>query len=87
MKMLLCRHESPGPSLDTGLYRSSLPPGLTGYILYRQRAVIYRFLLVVSPLLVHVKESKGVYRLWVRFYFSSSNPHICFVLDSFRDEW
>ena len=42
------------------------------YILYRHSAVVYRFLLAVLPLLIHVKGSTGVYNLWVGPYFSSS---------------
>ena len=36
---------------------------LQGYILYRYKAVVCRFELVVLPLLVHVKGSTGVCRL------------------------
>ena len=38
-----------------------------------------RFLLIVLPLLVHVKGSTGVCHLWVRPYFSSIVPHVWFV--------
>ena len=34
---------SPWLSLATQLYRQLLPVGLQGYILYRHRAVVYRF--------------------------------------------
>ena len=37
------QHGSPWPSLDTRLYRQSYPAGLQGFILYRHRAVLYRF--------------------------------------------
>ena len=38
------RHRgSPWPSPATRLYRLSLPVGLQGYILYRHRAIVYRF--------------------------------------------
>ena len=50
------------------------------YILYQHRAVAYRFLLVVQPLLVHVKGSTRVHHLWVRPYFYSSVPHVCYRL-------
>ena len=41
--MLRCRHGSPWPSPSCSLYRPLLPEGLPGYILYRHRAVLYRF--------------------------------------------
>ena len=47
--IMCCYHGSPW------LYCPSLPWGLPGYILYRYRAVVYSFLLVVLPLLVYVK--------------------------------
>ena len=49
--------------LPPPVYRPSLPESLQGYILYQHRAVVYRFLLVVLPLLIHVMGSTGVYRL------------------------
>ena len=55
------------------------PEGLQGYILYRHRPVVYRFQLVILPLLVHVKGSTGVCCLWVRLHFSSSISHVWFV--------
>ena len=56
------------PSLATRLYRLSHPEGLQGYILYRQRTVVNRFLLVVLFLLVHIKGSTGVYHFdWSLF--------------------
>ena len=61
------------PSRATHLYRLLLPVGLQGNILYRHRAVVYKFELVVLPLLVHVKGSTGV-----RPYFSSGVSHILF---------
>ena len=72
-----CQHEYPWPSLATLLYRHLFPESLPGYTLYRHRAV--RSQLVVLNLLVHVKRFTGVYRLWVRPYFSSSVSHVCFV--------
>ena len=77
-----CQHGSPWPSSATRLYRPSLPVGLQGYILYWHRAVVYRFSLVVQPLLVHVKGSTWVSRLWVRSYFCSSIPHVWWGLAS-----
>ena len=54
---------------------SSIGPGMSqGYILYRHRAVVYRF-----SLLVHVKGSTGVYLIWVLSHFSISIPHVWFV--------
>ena len=44
-----------------------------------QRRKKDRFSLVVQPMLVHVKGSTGVYRLWVLPYFSTSVPHVWFV--------
>ena len=44
--------ESLRTSLATRLYRPLLPVGLQGYILYRHRAFVFRFLLFVLPLLV-----------------------------------
>ena len=60
--MSRCQHGSPWPPLATRLYRPLLPGGLQGYILYRHRAVVYRFLLVALALLVHVMGSTGVCR-------------------------
>ena len=77
------QHGSPWPSLATRLYRPSLPRGLPGYILYRHRLVLYRFLLAVLPLLVHVKGSTGVYHLRVHPYFCSIS--VLSNFDSFRD--
>ena len=54
------QHRSPWASLVTRLYHPSLPVGLQGYILYRHRAVVYRFELIVLPFVVHVKGSTGV---------------------------
>ena len=73
------QHGSPWPSFATRLYRPSLPAGLQGYLLYRRRAVVYKFLLVVLPLLVHVKGSTGVCRLCVCPHLSSSVLHVWFV--------
>ena len=71
-----CQHGSPWPSLASRLYRALLPQG---YILYWHIAVVYRFLLVFLPLLVQVRRYRGVCRLWVRPYFSSSVPHVWFI--------
>ena len=79
------QHGSSWPSLASLLYRPSHPVNLQGYILYRHKAVVCRFYLVVLPLLVHVKT--GVCPLWVRPYFSSSVLRVCFILESFRDGW
>ena len=72
-------HEYSWPSLATPPYCSLLPVGLQGYILYRHRAAVCRFVLVVLPLLVHVKGSTGVHHLWARPDFSSGVPHILLV--------
>ena len=41
--MSRCQHRSPWPNPATCLYRSSPPGYLQGYILFRHRAVVYRF--------------------------------------------
>ena len=56
-------HGFPWPSLVTRLYRPSVPEDPPGYILYRYKAVVDNFELVVLLLLVHVKVSTGVHRL------------------------
>ena len=80
MIIIMSRHQHgyPWPSAATLLYRPSLLVGFQGYILYRHRALVCRFLLVVLLLLVHVKGSTGVNHLWVLPNFSSSVPHIWF---------
>ena len=65
--VLRCQHGSPWPSLATRLYRQLLPGGLQGYILYRHRAVVYRFLQVV---LAFVHPYDGVH--WSILLMSSS---------------
>ena len=73
------RTNLPDP-LSPPVSRSSFQGGFPGYILYRHRAVVYRFGLVVLPLLVHVKWSTGVYRLCdiynkkVISYYFKNNP-------------
>ena len=49
--------------------------GPPGSILYRHRAVEYRFQLVAQSLQVY-ESLIGVYRLWVPPYFSSSILHV-----------
>ena len=73
------QHGYPWPSLTTPLYRPLLPAGLQEYIPYRHRAAVCRLWLVVLPLLVHVKGSTAVHRLWARSYFSGSVLHVWFV--------
>ena len=75
--MLCYQHRYPWPSLATPPYDPLLPAGLQSYILYRHRAAVCRFKLVILPLLGHVKGSTGVHHLWARPYFSSSVPHAC----------
>ena len=72
------QHGYPWPSLTTPPYRPLLPAGLQGYIPHRHRAAVYRFELVILPLLIHVKGSTGVHPLWACPYFSSSIPHVWF---------
>ena len=79
------QHGSPKPSLATRLYRPLLPVGLQGYFLYRHRAVVYRFSLIVLPLLVHVKGAKE----YVAYEFVLTSPTVSRMsglsnLDSFR---
>ena len=70
-----CKHRSLGPSLTIRLYCPSPPGGLSGYILCKQRAIVY--VLAGRPTFVRLCEgSTELYRLWVRPYFSSSFPHI-----------
>ena len=57
--MSRCQHGSSWPSLDSRLYLPLFPGGLQGYILYRHKVVVYRFLLVVLPLPV---LCEGVHR-------------------------
>ena len=80
------QHGSPWSSLITCLYCPSLPAGIQIYILYQQRAVAYRFQLVVLPLHVHVNGSTVVRRLWVLPHFSSV-PHVWFVLIGYFSWW
>ena len=47
--MSCCQYRFPWPSLATCLYRPSLSAGPPGYILYRHRATVNRFELVVQP--------------------------------------
>ena len=77
--MMRSQHGSPWPSLATHLYHSSLLGCLQSYILYWHRTVVYRFYLVVLPLLFHVKGSTGVRRLRVRPHFPSIVRHVWFV--------
>ena len=77
--MSQCQHGSSGHFLATHIYRPSLPGGLQGYILYRHRVVVYRSLLVVLHMLIHVKGSSGVCHLGVLPYFSSNVLHVWFV--------
>ena len=77
--MLRYQHGYPWPSPFTPLYRPLLPAGPQGHILYRHRAAVCSFELVVMPLLVHVKGSTRVNQLWARPYFSSSVPYVWFV--------
>ena len=73
------QHGSPWPSLATRLYHPLFTVGLQGHILYRHRAVVYRFYLVVLPLLVHVKGSTRVCHLWVCPHFSSNVLLVWFI--------
>ena len=83
--MSRCLHRSPWPSLATSLYRPSHP---AGYILYRHRAVVYSFLQIVVPLLVHVKRSKE----YMTYGFILTSPTVSRMsgssnFDNFHDGW
>ena len=82
-----CLHGSPRPSLASRLYRQSLPEGLQGYILYWHRAVVYRFLLVVQTLFVHVLGPRE-YTAYEFVLTSPAVPRLSGLsnFDSFRDE-
>ena len=60
--IIMLRHQYgyPWPSLATPPYCPLLLACLQGYILYRHRAAVCRFQLVILSLLVHVKESTGI---------------------------
>ena len=60
-------------------HRPLLLAGLQGSIPYWQRATVCSFEQVILPLLIHVKESTGVYHLWARPYFFSSVPHVWLI--------
>ena len=79
--IIVSRHQRgyPWPSLATPPNRPLLPAVLQDYIPYLHRPAVFRFELIVLPLLGHVKGSTGVHPLWVRPYFSSSVPHVWFV--------
>ena len=66
-------------SLATPPYHPLLPAGPQGYIPYQYRAAVCRFELVILPLHVHVKDSKGVHHFWTHPYFSSNVPHVWFI--------
>ena len=90
--IVMSRHQlrSPRPSPATVLYRPSLPAGPPGYILYRHKAFVCRFQLIVLPLLVHelVPTSPTcLARLtWIIFVMGSRQPYrSCFVGCCFQD--
>ena len=79
--IMSCRqHGHPWPSLATSPYLSSPPAGLQDYILCPHIVAVCKFVLVVLLLHMHMWGSIGVHRLWVRPCFSSSVPHVWFVL-------
>ena len=80
--MSRCQQRSPTPSLAISPYRPSLLEGLPGSILYRHRAVVCMFELVVLTLLVHVKGSTELHNLWVLSYFSCMSGSC-----NFRNGW
>ena len=88
--IIMSRHQHgyTWPSPATLLYRPSLPVGLPGYILYRHRAVVCRFSLVVLPLLVHMKCPLE----YVTYEFVPTSPAVSCMsslsnLDSLCDGW
>ena len=67
-------------SVATRLSRPLLSAGPLDYILFPNRVAVDKFLLVVQPVLVRVKESRGSLCLRVRSYFFSSVHNVLFVL-------
>ena len=74
------RNGYPLPSLATSPYRSSPLAGLQGYILYPDIAAVCMFELVVLLLPGHMWGFIGVYHLWARPCFSSSDLHVYYLL-------
>ena len=75
-----CWHGFPGLFLSIRPNHPSLPAGLPYYILCPHRAVVSKFLLVGQHLYFHVKGFIRERHLWFRPCFSSSVPHVLFVL-------
>ena len=69
----------PWPSLAISPYHSSPPAGLQGYILCPHIVAVYKLVLVVLLLHIHMWGSTGVHRLWARPCFSSSVLRVWFV--------
>ena len=64
------QHGYPRPSLAISPYRPFLPARPQGYILYRHRAGVCRFTLVVLPLLVHVSGVDCLPMVWETWFQS-----------------
>ena len=77
---MCCWQVFPWLSLAICSYHPSLPAGLLDYILCPYRVVADKFLLVCQHLHVCVKGSIEEHCLWVCPYFSSSVPHVSFIL-------
>ena len=75
-----CKHEFPRHSLPIRPYHPSLPAGPLNWILCLSRTVIGMSLLVDQQWHVYVWGSIGERHFWVCPCFSSSVPHVLFVL-------
>ena len=61
--------------------RPDAPVISTGaFLIWQLGRVGGQYITDAMPLLCHLKGSTGVYHLWARAYFSSSVPHVWFVL-------
>ena len=88
INMSRCQQGSPRLSLATRLYRPLFPGGLQSYVPYRHKAVVFRFQLVVLPLVVHVAGPQD----YVAYELVLTSPAVCHMsglsnLDCFRDRW
>ena len=73
------QHGYSWPFLTAPPYRPMLSADPPGYIPSHNKAAVYSFEPDALRLVVHVKGSIEVHRLWARPYFSSSVPHIWFI--------
>ena len=80
---------SPRPSLATPPYRSLLPAGPQGYILYQHRAAVWRFELVALYLCSAIWR---VPQKYITYELAPTSPAVFRMsvpsnFDSFRDGW